>query len=68
MFTNADFKDYFTEIDRLEKEMVHLQMATMTKVHNPELISMLGAIVRDEVRHLGLTAELLAMLDTDTEK
>lgn len=65
MFTNSDFRDYFSEINRLEQDMLKIQTLTISKLRSPELTAAIDQVIKDEIRHIKLTNELLAMLEPD---
>ncbi|MFA6583911.1 MAG: hypothetical protein WCS77_06400 [Elusimicrobiaceae bacterium] len=65
MFTKQDFLDYFGEMEHLEEEALRVQQAVAESIKNPELKETLTAILNDEVRHVAMAKNLIAILSNE---
>ncbi|MFA5164290.1 MAG: hypothetical protein WC481_01830 [Candidatus Omnitrophota bacterium] len=63
MFTKEDYTGYFRDINAKEKGMAARQKEMLPRLKDKVLIANIENVLGDEVRHVGLTEELLGLLD-----
>lgn len=62
MFTRADYQEYFETILKKEKEMTLFIKQFTQSLSDESLVAQLNEILRDEIRHTQLAAQLLEQL------
>jgi len=62
MFTRADYQEYFKTILKKEKEMALFIKQFTQSLSDKSLVAQLNEILRDEIRHTQLAAQLLEQL------
>ncbi|MBN1787661.1 MAG: hypothetical protein JW806_04635 [Sedimentisphaerales bacterium] len=63
MFTEQDYREYFTDLQNAERKMIECIDKILPEISDADVIKTLNTIHSDEFRHLNLEAELFAMLD-----
>jgi hypothetical protein len=63
MFTEQDYRDYFTTLQNAERQMIECSEKILSEISDSDIKDRLNNIHNDELRHLTLEKELFAILD-----
>ena len=63
MFTEQDYRDYFTTVQNAEKQMLKCSHKLLSEVSDADVRNTLNNIRNDELRHLKLVKALFTILE-----
>lgn len=63
MFTEQDYRGYFTDLQKAERNMICCLDKILPEVSDADVLKVLSIIRRDEFRHLEMEKGLFAILD-----